>query len=232
MSVLLLGLNFLREQRWGLIVLVAYLLVFGGAFQVGGASAEDFSVLLRSLGSYGVAFAGLMAASALHNERRTRRVLSVLSKGITRAEYLAGALCGIMLALGIYSVGLGLMGTWGALRVHTPLAPSWELAGLFLLTFFIAASVGQFFSTFLHPMLAISAAALLLSAEVLLGSHAAPAVQPLIPAYALYLSLLQFSPAAISVAGKTILMALAHAAAFWVASCVVFSLRDVSAAVE
>jgi hypothetical protein len=231
-SVLLLGVNFLREQRWGLIVLVAYLLVFGGAFLAGGASAEDFSVLLRSLGSYGIAFAGLMAASALHNERRTRRVLSVLSKGITRAEYLAGALCGIMLALGIYSVGLGAMGTWGALRIHAPVVPSWELAGLFMLAFLMAASVGQFFSTFLHPMLAVSAAALLLSAEVLLGSRAEAAMQPLIPGYAIYLSLLQFSPAAISISVQTILMAFAHAAAFWIASCIVFSVRDVSAAVE
>jgi hypothetical protein len=231
-SVLLLGVNFLREQRWGLIVLVAYLLVFGGAFQIAGSSTEDFSVLLRSLGSYGVAFAGLMAASALHNERRTRRVLSVLSKGITRAEYLAGALCGIMLALVIYTLGLGAMGTWGAVRAHLPVAPAWELAGLYLLLFLIAASVGQFFSTFLHPMLAVSAAALVLSAEVLLGSFAEPAMQPLIPVYALYRVLVQFSPKGMRMEGATVMMSVAHAAAFWLAACLVFSVRDVSAAVE
>ena len=68
--VLLIAGNFVRENRWPLITLLVYVGVFGGAMAfVGGASLDDTQFFLRSVGVYGLAFTGLMAASrsALEN---------------------------------------------------------------------------------------------------------------------------------------------------------------------
>ena len=56
---------------------------------------------------YGLAFTGLMAASGINNERRSRRMLAVLSKGIERWQYLGGLLLGAMIDAAIYCIAIG-----------------------------------------------------------------------------------------------------------------------------
>jgi len=160
--VFLIAANFVREQRWPLITLLLYVIVFGAGMAIaGGQSEEDTLFMLRSTSMYGLAFTGLLAASALNNERRTRRILAVLSKGISRAEYLAGLLTGAMLASAVYCLTIFAVGALAANRMAM-LAP---FAVMLMVLFLLASTVALAFSTLFHPLLASAAAGLLLASE-------------------------------------------------------------------
>src|SRR5581483_2462847 len=100
----LIAINFVREQRWPILVLMLWILVFSvlGLLVDLRRSREDVLFIFKQLAVYGIAFAVFFGASAIHNERKTRRILSVLSKGVGRAQYFSGLLGGFVLAVGIY----------------------------------------------------------------------------------------------------------------------------------
>ena len=91
-AVLLLGLNFVRTQWIVLAIITAYLLGMGGVFH-GRVHQADVLFFLRWHAGYAVFLAAMAAIPALQMERKTRRILAVLSKSIHRWQYLAGLLC-------------------------------------------------------------------------------------------------------------------------------------------
>ena len=219
----------MREQRWPLITLLLYVVVFGGGIALlGRQSEEDTLFMLRSTSMYGLAFAGLLAASALNNERRTRRILAVLSKGIGRGQYLAGLLLGAMLASAVYCLTIFAVGAL-ATRNVLMLAP---LAVMLMVLFLLAATVALAFSTIFHPLVASAAAGLLLGAEALLARALAGIWLDILPSYILVMRAVNFGEPGWYVPWMACLAALVQAGIFWMVATAIFSQRDIAVAVE
>jgi hypothetical protein len=221
--------NFVREQRWPLITLLLYVIVFGGGIALfGGQSEEDTLFLLRSTSIYGLAFTGLLAASALNNERRTRRILAVLSKGIERGEYLAGLLLGAMLAAAIYCLTIFAVGALATHRIATLVPFASMLMALYLLT----ATAALAFSTVFHPLLASAAAGLLLGAEGLAARALGGVWLDILPSYLLVDRAVNFGAPGWQAPWFACVSAVVQAVIFSIVATAIFSHRDIAVAVE
>jgi ABC-type transport system involved in multi-copper enzyme maturation permease subunit len=222
-----------RENRWPLITLLAYVLLFGGAVAfIGGSSLDDAVFFLRSVGVYGLAFTGLMAASGINNERRSRRVLAVLSKGIERWQYLVGLLLGAMSDAAIYCVAIGAVGTLSVARYGGPAEKLWELVGVLIASFLLAGTVALFFSTFLHPLMATAAAAVTLAMIGAVGRVSGGPWANILPSYTLVDAMVNFSLRGWRAPWLACAWALVHAFVFAVLAVLVFSRRDIAVAIE
>src|SRR5690242_15486374 len=94
--VLLLAKSFIRQNRWLLIAFVLWPFLLG-AFTWSPehrANKTEAMEILQQEVFYGVAVVAFLASSAVYNEKRSRRIIGVLSKGISRGQYL----CGLLLA--------------------------------------------------------------------------------------------------------------------------------------
>jgi arginine exporter protein ArgO len=231
--VLLIAGNFVRENRWPLITLLLYVAVFGGAMAfVADASLEDTLFFLRSVGVYGLAFSGLMAASAINNERRTRRMLAVLSKGIERSQYLTGLLLGVMFNAAIYCATVGAIGTLALAHHGQPSEKMWELVGVLIASFLLAGTAALFFATFLHPLMATAAAAVTLAFMGAAGRMLGAPWDQVLPAYTLTDAMVNFSLQAWRAPLAAAAWAVVHSFLFWMLATVVFSRRDIAVAIE
>ena len=231
--VLLMAGNFARENRWPLITLLAYVALFGGGVTFfGDPPLEDTIFLLRSVGVYGLAFTALLAASGINNERRTRRMLAVLSKGIEREQYLGGLLLGTLLCSGLYCLVVGLVGSLALARHSWSAGKLWELVGVLIASFLLTATVSLFFSTFLHPLTAAAAAALTLGAMALGGRLLGGPWTSILPSYALADAMVSFDLRGWRAPGTAAAWAVAQSCVFSVVATLVFSRRDIAVAVE
>src|SRR5512147_2158668 len=231
--VLLIAANFVRENRWPLLTLLGYVIVFGGAVAfVGGSTPDDAVFFLRSVGVYGLAFTGLMAASGINNERRSRRMLAVLSKGIERWQYLGGLLLGSMLDAAIYCLAIGGVGTLSLSRYGQSPEKLWELVGVLIASFLLAGTVALFFSTFLHPLMATAATAVTLAFLGAIGRVFGGPWANILPSYTLVDAMINFSLHGWRAPWLACGWAIAHALAFSVMAALVFSRRDIAVAVE
>ena len=80
--VLVIAVNFVREQRWPILVMLLWvlLLAFLGLTTEAGRQGEDLLFVFKQVAVYVVAFSVFFGSSAIFNDRRSRRILSVLSK--------------------------------------------------------------------------------------------------------------------------------------------------------
>ncbi len=227
--VLLIAANFVREQRWALITLMLYVIVFGAGLALsGGQSEEDTLFLLRSTSMYGLAFAGLLSASAVHNERRSRRILAVLSKGIERGTYLGGLLAGTMLASGVFCATIFAVG-FLATRKALELAP---FALMLMLLYLLAATAAMMFSTIFHPLLATAAAGLLLTAEAFAAHSLGGAWEAVLPSWTLVDHATSYGIRGWTMPWTACVSAWVHAVIFWGIATKVFERRDIAVAIE
>src|SRR5213080_3169282 len=113
-SVLLIAVNFVREQRWPILVLLLWvlLLAFLGLATDISREREDLLFIFKQVAVYVVVFSIFFGGSAIYNERKTRRVLAVLAKDVARHQYLSGLVIGVTIACMIYCFSLGLTGSW------------------------------------------------------------------------------------------------------------------------
>lgn len=231
--IALIAANFVRQHRWPLLALLAYVAVFGGGMAMGERpDHDDILFLLRSLGMYGLAFMALLAASAIHNERRSRRILAVLAKGIERGQYLAGLLVGTGAAGVLYCLAIGGVGSWALVRNGLPVAPLWTLLAIFLAAFLLIGTAALCFSTFLHPLFAVIAAIVTLGSGSALARHLGPPWENIIPAARLIESMLAFSYRGWHAPWLAAAWALADALFFWFLATLIFERRDIAVAVE
>src|SRR5713226_1548165 len=151
--VWMIALNFVREQRWPILVLQLSLLGLAalGLLSDVQRDREDMVLMFKQQGMYGVAFSVFFGGSAIYNERRSRRILAVLGKAITRRDYLSGLLLGVMLAAGLFCFVLGFTGTWILGSIGFPVAQIWYLMLCVLAACMLASSVALFYSTHLNP---------------------------------------------------------------------------------
>ena len=90
--VLLIAVNFAREQRWPILTLLLWvlLLAFLGLVTDIHRQREDLLFVFKQDAVYVLAFSVFFGGSAIYNERRSRRILGVLSKAVGRQQYLSG----------------------------------------------------------------------------------------------------------------------------------------------
>src|SRR5579859_1544245 len=162
--------NYVREQRWPLLVMVAVSLVLSvmAILFADSHDARDTSFLVKELLAYGLVIAPMMAAGAFYNDRRTRRILSVLSKGIERWEYLAGVMLGVAAVGVIYYAVLAFPMIELLRRSGLDPAQFFWISGLLFFASMLAAAMALFYSTFMHPMLALAAASVTAAVPFLL----------------------------------------------------------------
>jgi hypothetical protein len=230
--VVLLGMNFIRTQWITLCVMAAYLLAIGAVFR-SHVHQNDVLFFLRWHAGYGLFLAMGLAAPGLQLERKTRRILAVLSKGIYRWQYLGGLLCGCAMIAAFFCGLIGGIAFW--LCREAGIAGQ-GLGPLTLALFFCcvaAAATGLFFATFLHPLLAALAASFVLSLPLFLEALGRSPGWKLFPVAWMYHFLLNFK---LLPAGKEIweitLAALCQVALFWSAAAAIFARRDVTISPE
>src|SRR5581483_3078009 len=113
-QVALIAINFVREQRWPILVLMLWvvLLAILGLVWDPHRAREDFLFIFKQLGVYGITFAVFFDASAIHNEQKTRRILAILSKNVNRTQYISNLLIKIAVTIAIFSISINVTGSW------------------------------------------------------------------------------------------------------------------------
>jgi ABC-type transport system involved in multi-copper enzyme maturation permease subunit len=233
-AVGLIAANFLREQRWPIVILLAWvaLLLAATGFSDLRRAPEDVFMLFQQVAVYILVFSLFFGASAIRNELRTRRILAVLSKGITRRQYVAGLLLGMVLAIAIYCLALGGVGAWVLPQVGVPAARFGLLLLGLLAASLLTACLALFFSIFLHPLLATGATVVIVGAPLLIDAVWYTPWAAAVPVYAIvqeFLSLSQHGP---GLSSWLILLAFAETVLLWLASAWLFARKDVALAVE
>jgi len=233
--VLLIATNFLREQRWLTLVLALYAVGLAVVFGFSGTkiSAEDAVFFLRQQSLYAPLFSLFLGVSAIHNERKSRRALAVLSKALTRRQYVAGLLVGIMAVLGSYCAAIGISGAWLVHSAQADLMQLWFLLGIIALTSVLVSAVALFFSTFLTPVFATAATAATVAVPAALEQTLGHGWGNLLPVYSL---MTRASDAALAHRPisdwRAVAIAMIETVLFWVLASWIFAGRDITAPVE
>ncbi|MGE0406154.1 MAG: hypothetical protein AB7O65_07640 [Candidatus Korobacteraceae bacterium] len=231
--IVLIAKNFLREQRWLVLVLLAW--VFGSSLALGlddEPALSDAAFFLQQQAMYGVAFGAFLAASAIHNERRSRRILSVLSKGVERRHYLAGLLLGVGAVELIYALAMAVGALWTLRGNGVEIsAVVWLLATL-LVAAMLVASIAMFFSTFLNPLVALAATGVTAALPLAVSLAFPRAVYGIVPVYPLIAFVLNSSLHESSPVLGALALAAAQVILFWIAGAWMFARRDIAAAIE
>src|SRR4051812_25207107 len=183
--IFLLAWNYLREQRVFVIVLSTYLVLGTGWLVLSSQKPEldDLSFLIKQQAEYAIVFGLFMTSGAIFADRRSRRILLVLAKGIDRGQYLAGIYLGSAAALMTYlflsglasgillhRVGLG----WGSL---TAVIFAAAVATL------LSSAIALLYSTMMHPVLAVMASVVTMSVPHVLATLVAPPFSAVLPVY-------------------------------------------------
>ena len=233
--ILLIAANFMREQRWLTLVLVLYAIGLAAIFGFGEKqiSAEDAAFFLRQQSLYAPVFSLFLAVSAIHNERKSRRILAVLSKAITRWQYIAGLLAGILAVLGSYCFAIGISGTWLAHNAHSSVRQLWILLGMTAVTSVLVSAVALFFSSFLTPIFATAATALAVALPAALGQVLGHGWRNLLPVYSLVAQVSETTLARPAVANwRPVAIGVFETLLFWGLASWIFAGRDITTAVE
>ena len=228
-AILLIAGNYVREQRWVLVGLALYppgMAVLLRAFDTD-LSASDLLVFIQQQASFAVLFAVVFAAAAIHQDRRSRRILSILSKSIRRSQYIAGILLGVWSFIAIYDASAIL-----TLRLVAPTSTAYGLKLLVPAYFAAVASSATtiLFTTFLPPFFATVAAGIALGLPAIFDIFHLHVPAYLSPSYFLLLDLTVGREHLFR--SDLLLYALIHSVIFWVLASIIFSYRDIAVAIE
>ena len=233
--LLLIAMNFAREQMWPLFFLLLWVLgwiAFGLLVDSHGAP-DDALMIFRQLTLYAVAFAVFFGSAAIGADLRSRRILAVLSKAVSRFQYLAGLLAGIAIILGVFCLCTGFTASWLLGRFGISLGALWfELLALFTACL-LTASLALLLSTFLPALFAAIGTGMVGGAFTLLGLQGVSAARSLIPLYGLLQPLMvgEIGPLPRGSVGL-VLLGLAESAALLLLASWIFRLRDLAVAGE
>ena len=226
----LIAVNFLRENRWAIVLLMLWAFGSGiGAVLSVHSSLDDAMFFLHQQAAYSVFFSVFLAASAIYNQRRSRRILAVLSKGVRRSEYLGGIVLGFMAVSAMYTLALAITGaaTFAAAGAN-PLAIV-PLAIVLFVASTLAGTTALMFSTFFNPLLTLAATSATLGGAAFLTQQV-PAV---LPAYSLLEAVMTFDlHRGAEIHWATVTWAALEAVVLWGVASAIFSRRDVAVPVE
>jgi ABC-type transport system involved in multi-copper enzyme maturation permease subunit len=233
--VLLIAVNFVREQRWPILVLLLWvlLLAFLGLVTDIARGREDLLFIFKQVAVYVVVFSVFFGGSAIYNERKSRRILAVLSKGVGRQTYLSGLVLGVTLASGIYCFSLGLTGSWALGQSGFPVSEVWFLMICLVAACMLAGTVALMFSTLMNPFFSAGATAMLLGLPWLASRLISPNWGFVIPVVSLTVTVTNASfEAPGKVSWLPIGFAVVDTLVFWVLAAWVFYRVDIAVAVE
>lgn len=231
----MIALNFVREQRWPILVLQLSVLGLAGLGLLTDFrhDREDLLVMFKQLGLYGVAFSIFFGGSAIYNERRSRKILAVLGKGVTRRDYLSGLLLGVMLAAGLFCFVLGFTGTWTLGSIGFSVSYLWYLMLCVLAACMLASAVALFYSTHLNPWMSALLTGLTLGVPGVVALEFGGPWEYILPVYSLMRVFVKASfDGPRSTGSWAILVALGETVFLWLAASWVFSQIDVAVAVD
>lgn len=234
---LVIAINFIREQRWPLFVLMLWVI---GSSLAGGLGtdrlmSDDVVFFLKTQAVYGIAFIAFLSASAIYNERKSRRILAVLSKGVSRPVYIFSLLLGVLISGALYCVAMGITGFLMFRNANLAQLQLWWVILVVMTSFVVTATVAMFFSTFLNPLFATAATAFALGTPAVAAHISAGSWSRVLPVYYLMDSILSFS--ARSATGwdtvwSSVFWALVDSAILWGLASWLFSYRDIAVAIE
>jgi hypothetical protein len=229
-AALLIAGNFLRENRWPVLLLILWGVGSGIAAAASvGSSLDDALFFLKQQAVYSVFFTVFLAASALYNQRRSRRILAVLSKGIERYEYLAGIVVGFAAVSFFYSLALGATGAWTFALVGSSPFAIIPLVVMLLLASILAGTVALFFSTFMNPLFTMLCTSLALGTSAYFGRH----IPSFLPAYTLLETVMSFTfRGGAPYPWTAAIWAVLEIVVLWIAASVIFSRKDIAVSVE
>ena len=233
--VVLIAANFLREHRWPVLILFAWIVLT--AFAAGGFGrdrvvVDDVVFYVQQQAVYICVFSAFLAADAIHNERKSRRILLVLSKAISRGEYLLAVILGTCAMAFAYALVFGLCGVWLTARAALPGGQLWSVVLLVMAGSVIAATVAMFFSTFLNPYMATALTLALFTAPGAIHAqrHAWSIWLPGLP---ILVEMMHFSfRPDWTVNWWMAVLAILEAAIVWILAAAVFNRRDIAIPVE
>lgn len=233
-AILIIGMNFLRTQGLIVLIMVTYLAGMAGVF-LHNQRTQEVRFFLQLHSFYVIFIAMLVAVPAVYAERKTRRVVAVLSKGIHRWQYLGGVLLGCAMISAIFCALVGGISLTLSLRGGYPVAGLGGFVVVLFVCSVMSSAIGLFFGTFLHPLLATAAASTTLALPFLVRQAGVHLSGTLFPASWLADSIVNFEFGAEVGAGKFVAiaaMAVGMTILFWIASAMIFARRDVTIAPE
>lgn len=229
--VLLIAANYVREQRWALILLLLWVMISAAVATFGSQEPDDTLFFIKQQAIYGVVFSAFLASSAIHNDRRSRRILALLSKGIERGQYLAGLITGLLLIAAIYCVTMGVFGSIMFSAVGIAREQLWFLLILLMVACGLAATTAILFATFLPPLVAISLTALALGSSF--GLAQLGVTHNLLPVYALVDTITDYQfRADWQPHWAPALWGIVQTVLLWLIASWIFGRRDIAVAVE
>jgi len=232
-AIFLTGINFVRTQWIALAVMCVYVFGIGGIYRVH-TQRDEILFFLRWHAGYAIFFATMIAIPALQTERKTRLILAVLSKGIHRWQYLSGLLCGCIRISALFCLLIGGTAAWLGQQGRIPTDGLAAIMTLLFCCCVLSVSVGLFFATFFHPLLATAATSAVLALPLIFLQFGLPVAWAFFPTGALFRTLwasFQFQSMGNSL-NTLIVSAIAQAVLFWIAAAAVFARRDVTISPE
>ena len=233
-AILLIAVNFVREQRWPIFVLLLWvlLLAFLGLIADIQRQREDLLFIFKQVAVYVVVFSIFFGGSAIHNERKSRRILAVLSKAVGRQQYLSGLVLGVTIACTIYCFALGITGSWTLGEAGFSVRQVWFLMLYLIVASMLAGTIALMFSTFLNPFFAAGATAMVLGLPAV-AAHVGARWEYVIPVYSLSAAVLKssFKPAGDAL-WFPLGLAVVETIVFWALAARIFSRMDIAVAVE
>ncbi|HVP44914.1 MAG TPA: hypothetical protein VMS96_15925 [Terriglobales bacterium] len=230
----LIGGNLIREQRWLALVLAFYVLTMTVFLsRESRIAAGDVAFLVKQQAIYAVLFSAMLALSTIHNERKTRRILAVLSKSVTRGQYIGGLLLGIMVLISSYCALVFLAGAFLARRIDVPVVQVGWMMLVALVAALLAATIALVFASLLHPVLATAATGLIVALPMALEAVLGHRAELVLPVYSLSMTIARSTfDISWKVAGPMLAAGVAEAAVVGMLAVAVFSLKDIAVAVE
>src|SRR5438270_168135 len=107
-ALLLISLNFVRMQWLTALIMGFYLLSIATVFAYN-EQRQEVSFFNQSHAFYVLFLGSMLAIPAIQTERKSRRIVAVLSKGIYRWQYLAGLWLGCSIITSCFSLMLAVI---------------------------------------------------------------------------------------------------------------------------
>jgi len=233
LPILLMAGNYVRMQWVTLLVMTIYLVGIGGVFSVHQQSQEVL-FFLRSQPLYVLFISLMLAVPAIEADRKSRRLLAVLSKGIHRWQYLGGILCGCAVMTAIFSFLIWAAAYRLCIRGGDPTQGLGLLAAALFTCCVAASSAGLLYSTFLHPLVATGAATitLILPFAFAGGKTDAGSANLLFPVAGLVDTLVRYDFGTVDGLWALIVSATVATIIFWMIGAAIFARRDVTISPE
>ena len=231
----MMAANFLRQRRWPVLLLFAWIVVTAAiAGDFGRSRPVDGDVIFHAQQQsiYICVFSAFLAADALHTERKSRRILLLLAKAVSRGEYLLAVIAGTAALAVCYAIASALCSIWLTARGMLPSGAVWELLPLVIAGALLSASMAVFLSTFLNPYFATACTLAIFCAPI--PFHALRHAGWIwLPGFSVLVQFLRFSfRPEWSLNWKIVFASVIESVLFWLLAAAIFERRDVAVPVE